>query len=73
MKIKFVEATLISEVDKNQFDLQMKERKKKKWQVNVKSWSPETILKGKGYHLYMLKLNEIHGNIASPSPLLWKA
>ena len=29
MKIKFVEATLISEVDKNQFDLQMKERKKK--------------------------------------------
>ena len=72
MKIKFVEATLISEVDKNQFDLQMKERKKK-WQVNVKSWSPETILKGKGYHLYMLKLNEIHGNIASPFPLLWKA
>ena len=30
MKIKFVEATLISEVDKNQFDLQKKERKEKK-------------------------------------------
>jgi len=54
MKTKILEGTLIPEVDNYHFDLQMK-RKGKKCQANGNSWSPESILKGKGYHLGMLK------------------
>lgn len=55
MKIKFVEGTLIPEVDKYHFDLQTEKNGKKKCQANFKkSWFPEIILEGKGYHLDML-------------------
>lgn len=54
LKTKFVEPTLITEADKYHFDLQMTRKK-----INgklVETQSPETMLKGKGYHLYMLKI-----------------